>query len=50
VLVAALIVGLAQLMPLTTAGGPMQLPVVLGFVVAAGLGLWLLISILRGTR
>jgi ubiquinone biosynthesis protein len=50
VLVAALVVSLAQLMPLTTAGGPMQLPVVGGFVVAAGLGLWLLISILRGTR
>ncbi|PKO22586.1 MAG: hypothetical protein CVU38_08645 [Chloroflexi bacterium HGW-Chloroflexi-1] len=50
VLVAALIVSLALLIPLTTAGGPLQLPVATGFIVATGLGVWLLISILRGTH
>ena len=49
-LAAALIVSLALLIPLTTAGGPMQLPVAIGFIVAAGLGVWLLISILRGAQ
>ena len=50
VLVAALIISLALLIPLTTAGGPLRLPVAIGFLVAAGLGMWLLISILRGVR
>jgi len=50
VLVAALIISLALLIPLTTAGGPLRLPVAIGFLVAAGLGMWLMISILRGTR
>jgi ubiquinone biosynthesis protein len=50
VLVAALIVSLALLIPATTAGGPLQLPVAVGFIVAAGLGVWLLISILRGAQ
>lgn len=50
VLVAALIISLALLIPLTTAGSPLRLPVAIGFLVAAGLGMWLLISILRGTR
>jgi ubiquinone biosynthesis protein len=50
VLVAALIVSLALIIPLTTTGGPLQLPVTVGFVVAAGLGVWLLISILRGSH
>lgn len=50
VLVAALIVSLALLIPLTTAGGPLQLPVAAGFIVATGLGVSLMISILRGTH
>jgi len=50
VLVAALIISLALLIPLTTAGGPLQSPVAIGFIVAAGLGVWLMISILRGTH
>jgi len=48
VLVAALIVSLALLTPLATVGSPLQLPVTVGFVVATGLGVWLLISILKG--
>ena len=49
-LVAALIVSLALLIPLTTVGGPMQLPVTVGFIGAVGLGGGLLFSILRGTQ
>jgi len=50
VLVAALVVSLALLIPLTTAGGPLHWPVAIGLIIAAGLGVWLLISILRGTH
>ncbi len=50
VLAAALIVSLARLIPLTTAGGSLQLPVAIGFSLATALGVWLMISILRGTR
>ena len=50
VLVAASIIGLAQLIPLTSSGGLTQFTVVLGLIASASLGLWLLISILRGTR
>jgi len=49
-LMSALIVSLTLLIPLTPEGGPLRLPVLVGFVLAAGLGVWLLISILRGTR
>jgi len=50
VLVAALIVSLALLIPLTTAGDLLQLPVAIGFILATALGVWLMISILRGTH
>jgi ubiquinone biosynthesis protein len=50
VLIAALTISLALLMPLTTAGGPLQLPVTIGFGMTIGLTAWLIISILRGTR
>jgi ubiquinone biosynthesis protein len=50
VLLAALTISLALLMPLTTASGPLQFPVAVGFAVATGLTLWLIVSILRGAR
>ncbi|MBN1311487.1 MAG: AarF/ABC1/UbiB kinase family protein [Anaerolineae bacterium] len=50
VLIAALIISLALLVPLMTTDSPLQLPVAIGFVLALGLGVWLLISILRGTK
>jgi len=49
-LVSALLVSLALLMPLGPGGGPLQLPVLIGFALATGLGVWLLTSILKGTR
>ncbi len=50
VLAAALIIGLAMLIPTTAAGSLAQWVVVLGFVGAFGLGVWLLISILRAGK
>jgi ubiquinone biosynthesis protein len=50
VLAAALIIGLAILIPSTTAGILIQWMVVLGFLGAAGLGMWLLISIIKAER
>ena len=47
VLIAALIISLAILIPITTAETLAQWMVVIGFVSAAGLGIWLLISFLR---
>jgi hypothetical protein len=49
-LVSALLVSLALLIPLAPGGGPLQLPVLIGFALATGLGVWLLTSILKGTR
>jgi ubiquinone biosynthesis protein len=50
VLAAALILGLAMLIPSTTAGSLIQWMVVMGFLGAAGLGVWLLISIIKAQR
>jgi len=50
VLAAALIIGLAMLIPSTTAGSMVQWLVVIGFLGAAGLGVWLLISIIKAER
>lgn len=50
VLAAALIIGLAMLIPSTTAGSLIQWMVVIGFLGAAGLGVWLLISIIKAQR
>ena len=50
VLAASLIIGLAMLIPTTAAGSLAQWVVVLGFVGAFGLGVWLLISILRAGK
>jgi ubiquinone biosynthesis protein len=50
VLAAALIIGLAMLIPSTTAGSMVQWMVVIGFLGAAGLGVWLLISIIKTER
>jgi predicted unusual protein kinase regulating ubiquinone biosynthesis (AarF/ABC1/UbiB family) len=49
-LLAALTISLALLMPLATAGSPLQMPVTIGFAMTIGLTLWLFISILAGTR
>jgi ubiquinone biosynthesis protein len=49
-LVAALTISLALLIPLATAGSPLQLPVTIGFAMAIALTIWLLMSILAGTR
>jgi len=50
VLAAALIIGLAMLIPSTTAGSLTQWMVVFGFLGATGLGVWLLISIIKAER
>ncbi len=47
VLVAALIIGLAMLVPLTAPGSLIQWVIVIGFISAVGLVVWLFISILR---
>lgn len=49
IVIAGLVVSLAILIAVTTAGSPLQSLVVVGFVATLGLGLWLLMSILRGT-
>ena len=50
ILVSALILGVAMLMRADTSGGLMQLLMGGGFLMALGLGVWLMISILRGTH
>lgn len=47
ILVAGLIIGLAMLTPTTAPGSLAQWLVIIGFFSAAGLGIWLFISILR---
>jgi hypothetical protein len=49
IVIAILGVSLAILIAVTTAGSPLQVLVVVGFVAILGLGFWLLISILRST-
>jgi ubiquinone biosynthesis protein len=49
-LVAALTISLALLMPIATTGSVLQLPATIAFATTIGLALWLFISILRGTR
>lgn len=49
-LLAALTISLALLVPVATAGSLLQLPVTIGFAMTISLTLWLFISILRGTR
>jgi ubiquinone biosynthesis protein len=49
IVIAGLVVSLAILMAVTTAGSPLQSLVTAGFIATLGLGIWLLISILRGT-
>ncbi len=50
VLVAALIIGLAMLVPLTAPGSLVQWLELAGFISAIGLGLWLLVSLIRTPR
>ncbi len=50
VLASSLIIGLAMLIPSTTAGSLIQWMVVIGFSGAFGLGVWLLISIIKAER
>ncbi len=50
ILVAAFVVSLALLIPVTSGGSLVQALVVAGFVITIGLGIWLLISILRTKR
>ena len=50
ILAAALIIGLAMLIPTIAAGSLVQWLVILGFLGAAGLGVWLLISIIKADR
>ena len=50
ILVAAFVVSLAILIPVTTGGGIAQALVVTGFLITIGFGVWLLISILRAKR
>lgn len=49
-LLAALTISLALLVPVATAGSLLQSLVMIGFALAVGLTLWLFFSILRGTR
>jgi hypothetical protein len=48
IVIAGLVVSLAILITVTEAGSPLQILVVVGLVATLGLGLWLLLSILRG--
>ncbi len=50
IVIAGLVVSLAILIAVTAAGSPLQILIVAGFIATAGLGVWLLISMLRGTR
>jgi len=50
ILVAALIVSLALLVSRTAAGSLLHALLVIGFISANGLGIWLFISIMRGAR
>jgi ubiquinone biosynthesis protein len=50
ILVSAFVLSLAMLIPVTTGGGIAQALVVTGFLITIGLGIWLLISILRAKR
>ncbi len=49
-LLAALTISLALVVPAATAGSPLQSLVMIGFATTIGLTLWLFISILRGIR
>lgn len=48
ILIGSLIIGLAFIIPSITAGSPLQILVVVGFIGVVGMGIWLLFSILRG--
>lgn len=48
ILIASLIIGLAIIIPLLTAGSPVWILAVAGFLAVVGLGFWLLVSIIRG--
>ena len=47
IVIAGLVVGLAILIAVTAAGSPLQILVVTGFIAVVGLGIWLLISMLK---
>ena len=49
IVIAGMVVSLAILIAVTRAGSPLQSLVSAGFIATIGLGIWLLISILRGT-
>jgi ubiquinone biosynthesis protein len=49
-LLAALTVSLALVVPLATEGSPLQTLVTIGFAMAVGLIIWLFVSILKGAR
>jgi ubiquinone biosynthesis protein len=49
VVIAGLVVSLAIMLSVTSSDSPLQILVVVGFIATVGLGIWLLISILRGT-
>ncbi len=48
IIIAGMVVSLAILIAVTTTGSPLQSLVSAGFIATIGLGIWLLISILRG--
>ena len=49
IVIAGLVVGLAIIMAVTASNTPLQVLVVLGFLAVLGMGVWLVISIIRGT-
>ena len=50
ILLAAFVISLAILMPMTSGGGITQVLVIAGFLITMGLGVWLLISIILAKR
>jgi len=49
IVIAGMVISLAILIAVTRAGSPLQSLVSAGFIATIGLGIWLIISILRGT-
>ncbi len=50
IVIAGLVVSLAILIAVTAAGSPLQILIVGGFIATVSLGIWLVVSMLRGTR
>jgi len=49
IVIAGLVISLSILIALTSTGSPLQTLIVVGLIATAGLGIWLLVSILKGT-